>query len=231
MALDDLIQLRTGSAAWFTAANPTLAAGEPGYEVDKDRLKWGTGAAAWASLGYAERDSPIAQSLADVVEITSDIVTAIDIVVPATAAYESLHIVLAGHSSGATSAETVYLRFNDDAAANYDYQLLQAHDVTGSASSVRAGDAVIGVLGDQYQSLGGADSPLIIEIPLHRMTGGFRTAMGQSARVYGYTGAATLLYRHFVMWRSTANIIKVSLRVNSNAFAAGTRVICYGIKP
>lgn len=47
------IQLRRGTAAAWTSANPTLAAGEIGYETDTLAYKIGTGAAAWTSLAYA----------------------------------------------------------------------------------------------------------------------------------------------------------------------------------
>jgi hypothetical protein len=40
------------TAANWTAANPTLALGEFGYETDTGRLKVGTGSTAWSSLPY-----------------------------------------------------------------------------------------------------------------------------------------------------------------------------------
>lgn len=46
------IQLRRDTAANWTAGNPTLANGQPGYETDTQKLKIGDGATAWASLAY-----------------------------------------------------------------------------------------------------------------------------------------------------------------------------------
>jgi hypothetical protein len=46
-------QLRRGTAAQWTSANPTLAAGEQGWESDTGKLKIGTGSTAWNSLSYA----------------------------------------------------------------------------------------------------------------------------------------------------------------------------------
>jgi hypothetical protein len=48
------IQVRRGTAAQWTSANPTLAAGEIGFETDTGKLKIGTGSLAWnsASLLY-----------------------------------------------------------------------------------------------------------------------------------------------------------------------------------
>jgi len=47
------IQLRRDTAADWTSNNPTLAAGEFGWESDTNRFKIGDGATAWTSLDYA----------------------------------------------------------------------------------------------------------------------------------------------------------------------------------
>lgn len=46
------IQVRRDTAANFTSGNPTLSAGEPGFETDTLRLKIGDGSTAWNSLRY-----------------------------------------------------------------------------------------------------------------------------------------------------------------------------------
>jgi hypothetical protein len=47
------IRHRRGTAAEWTAANPTLAAGEMGMETDTRLAKIGDGTTAWTSLGYS----------------------------------------------------------------------------------------------------------------------------------------------------------------------------------
>jgi hypothetical protein len=47
------IQLRRDLAASWTSANPTLAQGEPGLEIDTGKIKYGDGTTAWATLDYA----------------------------------------------------------------------------------------------------------------------------------------------------------------------------------
>lgn len=54
------IQLRNDTAANWTAANPTLAAGEAGIETDTGKMKIGTGSTAWSSLAYFQ---PAAQEI------------------------------------------------------------------------------------------------------------------------------------------------------------------------
>jgi hypothetical protein len=46
------VRVRRGTAAEWTAANPTLALGEIGAETDTRRFKVGTGAATWTALSY-----------------------------------------------------------------------------------------------------------------------------------------------------------------------------------
>jgi hypothetical protein len=52
------IQLRRDTAANWTAANPTLAAGELGLETDTDQFKIGNGTTAWNSLPYGGIQGP-----------------------------------------------------------------------------------------------------------------------------------------------------------------------------
>ena len=51
------IQIRRGTAAAWTTADPTLAAGEFAIETDTDKYKIGDGSTAWTSLGYSSLPS------------------------------------------------------------------------------------------------------------------------------------------------------------------------------
>ena len=53
MGVQTLVQLRRGSAATWTSVNPTLSAGEVGYETDTGKYKIGDGLTSWTSLSYA----------------------------------------------------------------------------------------------------------------------------------------------------------------------------------
>jgi hypothetical protein len=52
MAVVTQIQVRRGTASQWTSTNPTLAAGEWGFETDTGKVKIGNGSSAWTSLGY-----------------------------------------------------------------------------------------------------------------------------------------------------------------------------------
>lgn len=52
MAVVTQIQVRRGTAAQWTSANPILAAGEWGYESDTNKAKIGNGSSTWTALSY-----------------------------------------------------------------------------------------------------------------------------------------------------------------------------------
>jgi hypothetical protein len=51
------IQARRGTASEWTTANPTLSAGELGFETDTGLFKIGNGADNWSSLSYSTAES------------------------------------------------------------------------------------------------------------------------------------------------------------------------------
>ncbi len=56
------IQMRRDTAAAWTAANPTLAAGEMGLETDTTYYKIGDGSTAWNSLAYGAYNGTISNN-------------------------------------------------------------------------------------------------------------------------------------------------------------------------
>jgi hypothetical protein len=52
MPVQTTIQMRQGTAAQWTTANPILANGENGYETDTKKFKIGDGSSTWSALDY-----------------------------------------------------------------------------------------------------------------------------------------------------------------------------------
>jgi hypothetical protein len=57
------MQQRRGTAAQWTAANPTLAAGEIGFETDTNKFKMGNGSSNWVALTYFANNSALTDLL------------------------------------------------------------------------------------------------------------------------------------------------------------------------
>jgi hypothetical protein len=59
------IKLRRDTAANWTSANPILAEGEPGLELDTNKIKYGDGTTRWVALDYAVTDGGTGNTLTD----------------------------------------------------------------------------------------------------------------------------------------------------------------------
>jgi len=57
--MSSIIQIKRGTAAAWTSANPTLNSGEMGFESDTKKMKVGDGTTAWTSLAYTATDGDI----------------------------------------------------------------------------------------------------------------------------------------------------------------------------
>ena len=53
MPVINTIQVRRDTAANWTSTNPTLAAGEIGFETNTGKFKFGNGSSTWTALAYA----------------------------------------------------------------------------------------------------------------------------------------------------------------------------------
>jgi hypothetical protein len=67
------IQFRRGTAAEWVSANPTLAAGELGYETDTSAIKIGDGSSVWTSLAYgAVSEAYVQEAISAVVGLSPE---------------------------------------------------------------------------------------------------------------------------------------------------------------
>lgn len=64
------MQQRRGTAAQWTSANPVLAAGEIGFEIDTNKFKLGDGINQWADLSYFVDENSLGGSFEDYVPLT-----------------------------------------------------------------------------------------------------------------------------------------------------------------
>jgi len=51
------LKLKRGTASEWASVNPILADGEPGFEIDDNKLKIGDGTSHWADLEYITADA------------------------------------------------------------------------------------------------------------------------------------------------------------------------------
>jgi hypothetical protein len=97
------MQQRRGTAAQWTAANPTLAAGEIGFETDTNKFKMGNGSSNWAALTYFANNS----ALTDLLTGTPEALNTLDEIAAAInddpAFFTTIATNLSNHASETTS--------------------------------------------------------------------------------------------------------------------------------
>jgi hypothetical protein len=100
------ILIRRDTAANWTANNPTLAAGEFGHETDTGKLKLGTGAIAWNSLGYQNNVTSVNGQTGAVSGLapTADPTITGTVVLPSTTSIGNVTSTEIGYVDGVTSA-------------------------------------------------------------------------------------------------------------------------------
>lgn len=130
------MQQRRGTAAQWTAANPTLAAGEIGFETDTNKFKIGNGSSNWAALSYFSNTTALEALLND----------------GAPAALNTLNEIAAAINDDATFFTTVSTNLT-----NHQNDTTNIHgiaDTTLLATQSYVTDAITSVTGD-YSDLAG----------------------------------------------------------------------------
>jgi hypothetical protein len=130
------MQQRRGTAAQWTAANPTLAAGEIGFETDTNKFKMGNGSSNWAALTYFANTAGLEALLNDgapaALNTLNEIAAAIN---DDPAFFTTIASQLATHSSDTTNIHGIT-------------------DTTVLATQTFVTDAISGVTGD-FATMGG----------------------------------------------------------------------------
>lgn len=137
--------------------------------------------------------------------------------------YLDLHITITGTSQNGPA--DIFMRFNEDAGTNYDWQRLSITDVTPSyATGATQAQIIIGSMG------GGAPqgSALTVDVPGYSRTDFRKYASIETARWDADSTNGFIMQMGNGRWRSTAGINGVRF-INNNLFAAGTVFSIYGV--
>ena len=124
------MQQRRGTAAQWTAANPTLAAGEIGFETDTNKFKIGNGSSAWTALSYFANTAGLEALLND----------------SAPAALNTLNEIAAAINDDPAFFTTI--------ATNLSNHASDTTDIHGIATTSDISNAIAGVTND-YSTMGG----------------------------------------------------------------------------
>lgn len=139
------IQVRRGTAAQWTAADPTLMAGELGFETDTTYYKIGDGATAWTSLGYGAYNGVISAGtitsamIADGAIVNADINASAGIALSKLATSTAGNIVVFNSSGVLTSvSESGDVTISDTGVATLANTAVTAGSYTSASITVDA---------------------------------------------------------------------------------------------
>jgi hypothetical protein len=145
-----VIKVRRDTAANWTSTNPTLAAGEQGFETDSGLMKIGNGSASWTSLAYAS-----ASTMKQLVK-AGEALTRGQAVYASSSDGANLVVSKASNASEATSSKTLGL-INQDLTSGSIGRLVTEGLLNGlNTSTATAGDPVwLGTGGNLIYGLSG----------------------------------------------------------------------------
>jgi hypothetical protein len=138
------IQFRRGTAAEWASANPTLVAGELGYEVDTAKFKIGDGSTVWASLDYAGiNQQDIEDAVASVVDFAPE---TLDTLVELAAAINDDPDVFNTLSNAISDAESNAIAHADNAVATAQTIALTYANVVEASAFAYTNNAVANLI-------------------------------------------------------------------------------------
>jgi hypothetical protein len=144
-------------------------------------------------------------------------------------AYNHLKIILFGRGDNAANGILTLLRFNNDSAANYDWQDLFAQGAVAGGAETFAATTIR--IGQVTGSTGDANLAGFIEImiPCYALTT-FEKRLSATSSAKVNTSANGMQVDVFDgSWRSTAAINRITIFPTAGNFVAGSRLTIYGL--
>lgn len=141
------IQFRRGTAAEWTSANPTLAAGELGYETDTAKFKLGDGSNTWSALEYAGiNQDDINTAIANVIDSAPG---ALDTLNELAAAINDDANFFTTISGNIANAESNAISYANTHVSDHSNVTTNIHGIANTADLVVSGD-LVGLATESY---------------------------------------------------------------------------------
>jgi hypothetical protein len=236
MARKTLIQVRRDTAANWTSANPTLSAGEIGWESDTRKIKFGDGSTAWNSLSYetfgVTGGGGGATKLYDY-EVTGSDKASIDTNVDGTtvanfSGYDVLEAYVIARTDDAGANAVGVMTLNNITTASYELVRM-----TTDGSGTFSGGAAVAASNMAFPihgSGGGASYPssVFLNFPDYAGTTFFKTINSIMATM-DQTAVNNNADQRCYGFRSTSEITRIKFAASGTAkLKVGSRLLVYG---
>lgn len=143
--------------------------------------------------------------------------------------YNHLKLVISGRATTLLTATNVFIQFNADTSAHYDYQYsLGTHTSVLAADALAQTAGLIGFIADDGAARAASKSTLDILIPDYIDTAFEKIATATSGTASGTVAGAIYASLHTVNWRSAAAITRIDLTCGLK-FKTGSIFTLYGM--
>lgn len=144
-------------------------------------------------------------------------------------AYNHLRLLLYARGDTAAATTNVYLRFNNDSAANYDWQYAQA-----SAAAVTAAEsfaATQAIVASMPANTAGANLFGDVEVSVLHYAGSAnnKALIAQEVHKSGTASGNLVVAQFAAFWRSNSAISRITVLPAAGNFVAGSRCTLYGL--
>jgi hypothetical protein len=142
--------------------------------------------------------------------------------------YTNLKVVITSRSTYADTTDGLYVRFNSDSGANYDFQRLNNDGVTVNANE-NFGTS-FNFLGSSSANTAGANlaGSYMIEIPDYRNTTYHKNTITSNVAKIGVSSTNLKAQYDFGLWRNTAAITSLTFAYLSGNIGIGSIFTVYG---
>jgi hypothetical protein len=147
--------------------------------------------------------------------------------IPATFAH--LMLILYPRGDAAAVSTGLIARFNGDAGANYDWQLMQGQAAVASAAEGIAATGIFSTAVPAASAVGNAFGIYEMLIPHYTNTASFKGFTGRASSKTTNASGGITVQGWSGFWRNVAALNRITLSLASGNFAAGSRATLYGL--
>lgn len=143
--------------------------------------------------------------------------------------FVSLLLVAYLRGDQAVSFTGVFIRFNNDTGANYDYQHVTGNAATAAAAETLAGTSIQVGQAPHANAVGNSYAAIAVEIPNYVQGTNHKAVNSASALKTGTSTGGLVVLHAAGFWRNAAAINRITLLMSSGSFVANSRVSLYGL--
>lgn len=143
--------------------------------------------------------------------------------------YTHLQLVISGRGTQAATNVNVLLRFNNDSAGNYDWQIDQGSGATEAASEGVAQTSILAAGIAAASATAGLAGNSTLTVFNYTNTDLNTTVQWNGGVQIGTSSGNVFVTQGYGNWRNTAAVTRIDLVLSAGNWAAGSKISLYGL--